>query len=869
MAEAATRAGAYRLVEHIASGGMGVVYLAERDDGQVRHQAAVKILRRGLDAEDQIRRFTSERQILASLEHPNIARLIDAGITTDNRPYFVMEYVPGEPIDRYCDKRKLSVRDRVALMRDVARAVEHAHRNLIVHRDLKPNNILVTDDGQVKLLDFGIAKLLDAEHDDATSMTAPGIRLMTPGYASPEQMTGARITTATDVYVLGLLLYELLTGTRAQDTEGRSIPEIEKLIVEGVIPKPSDAITRIGEETTDRPPITAVADDRGTTPARLKRLLRGDLDRIVGMAVRKEPERRYPSAAAFADDLDRYLRGKPVLARGDAISYKVGKFLRRRWPAVVVAAMFLALLVTYAVTMTMQARQIAAERDRAQLAQAKAEEVTAFLMRMFQASDPSETGGDEVTARELLARGLARVEALQDQPDVQAELLEVIGSVYQSLGKFNEARPLVERAVEIRRREYGEMHAEVGESLSRLGDIMTAQGKYSEARETLEKALAINEAVAGRESAATATSLHLLAAVLVDLGDPARGRELFEQALAIRQRVLKPEDPDIAESLSGLAYAASAMGDFEEMERRHSEALQLLRKAFGDRHPRVALALNNLAVAVDNPGRYEEAERLHRQALAMRREIFGDEHPSVATSLNNLTNVLQRQEKYAEAEPLLRQVVALRRKLLGDDHPSTGTSLNNLAVLLFRMNRPQEAEPVMREARELSARRLPPHHPTLAAMDASLASMLAAQGRDAEAEALFKSSLERRIKTLGPEHPDIAAGQLGYGRFLSAQKRYEEAQPLLEGAYALRTKLLGAQHPDTVRAGRELLDLYRATQQSARAEELSRSLQQQQRPGHPESSTQPFGPVVGRWRRRSSPAVLWLMRSPRSTIRVT
>jgi serine/threonine-protein kinase len=532
MAEATTRAGAYRLVEHIASGGMGVVYRAERDDGQVRHQAAVKILRRGLDAEDQVRRFASERQILASLDHPNIARLIDAGVTDDMRPYVVMEYVDGQQIDAYCDERRLSVKQRVALIRDVAMAVDYAHRNLVVHRDLKPSNIFVTDDGQVKLLDFGIAKLLDADPEGATAVTVPGVRLMTPGYASPEQITGAHVTTSTDVYVLGLLLYELLTGTRAQETDGRSLPDIEELVVRGAPRRPSEVVASLPATlavTTSGPPATAIAQARGTTPGRLRRLLRGDLDRIVGMALRKEPDRRYPSAQAFADDLNRYLDGKPVQARADSAAYRVGKFVRRRWPAVAAAGLFVALLVAYAVTMTIQSRQIRAERDRAQAAQAKAEEVTSFLVRMFQASDPGETRGDTVTARELLATGVERVGALDSQPAVQGQLLDVMGRVYQSLGRFDDARSLLERALRVRRGAFGESHRDVGDAWTHLGELSSMQGRYADAESQLRTALAIHEGLNGKESPEFATDLHLLGAVLVDKGEPAQGKQLFEE----------------------------------------------------------------------------------------------------------------------------------------------------------------------------------------------------------------------------------------------------------------------------------------------------------------------------------------------------
>jgi eukaryotic-like serine/threonine-protein kinase len=817
MPDAPTHAGPYRLVSHLASGGMGIVYLADREDGGEPARAAIKLLRRGID-DDQARRFDAERRILATLEHPNIARLIDAGVTDDHRPYLVMEYVAGLPIDEYCDQHRLSIRQRVSLLRNVARAVAHAHHNLVVHRDLKPSNVFVTHIGVVKLLDFGIAKLVDLDPDRTTQMTGPGVRLMTPAYASPEQVTGAIVTTATDVYVLGLLLFELLTGTRAQETASRSIPEIEEIVIRTDLARPSDVVN-----PSDRTAAAAAAEAatrRGTTPARLRRQLRGDLDRIVGVATRKDPARRYASADALAADLDRYLEGRPILARDESAIYRIGKFVRRRWPVVAAAVVFLAMLAAYAVTVTLQARQVALERDRARAAQASAEEVTAFLVRMFQASDPSETRGDTITAKELLATGVARADSLRD-PMTQAQLLDVIGRVYQSLGRFEEARPLLERALAARRRVLPPRHVLVGDSLTHLADLLVLQAKYAETETIAREALAIHDAASGRESAAAAEDLTLIAAALVSRGKASEAKGLLDKALAIRQRVLKPDDPATAENLSALAYVASSAGDYPEMERRHAEALAILRRAFGSKHPRVALGLNNLAVAYDYRGRYDDAVRLHREALAMRRQLFGDVHPAVATSLNNLSAVLQKQRRFAEAEPLAREVIVLRRQLLGEAHPGTLTALNNLGALLADSGRLAEAERVLREASATAADHLPEDHPIALYVQMWLARTMARQGKDAAADAIYSRVHELRVKSLGPDHPDVANGLYSRGQFMADRKRYADAEALLARAYAMKLKLLGAAHPETVRTARALEAVYQATGQTAKARALA------------------------------------------------
>ncbi len=539
MPDAPSHAGPYRLVSHIASGGMGLVYLGEREDGREPTRAAVKLLRRGID-EDQTRRFAAEREILATLQHPNIARLIDAGVTEDHRPYLVMEYVSGLPIDRYCDNHRLAIRHRVALLRSVARAVAHAHQNLVVHRDLKPSNIFVTHIGVVKLLDFGIAKLVELDPDRTTQMTGPGLRLMTPSYASPEQVTGGFVTTATDVYVLGLLLFELLTGLRAQEADGLSIPEVERIVVGTEVPRPSDAVDGRAAAAADP---AARAESRATTPSRLRRQLRGDLDRIVGVATRKDPARRYPSADALAADLDRYLAGQPIQARDESRADRIGTFVRRRWPVVAAAAVFLVLLATYAVTVTIQARQVEVERDRARAAQDVAEGVTTYLVRMFQASDPSETRGDTITAKELLATGVAHADTLAAHPATQAQLLDVIGRVYQSLGRFDEALPPIERALATRRRLYGPDHVLVGDSLTHLGDLLILRGRYQEAEAAARQALAIHERASGRGSAAAAEDLGLIGASLASQGERVQSKALLDEALTLRRRAAEARRP--------------------------------------------------------------------------------------------------------------------------------------------------------------------------------------------------------------------------------------------------------------------------------------------------------------------------------------
>ena len=409
-----TRVGPWRLLDEIGRGGMGTVFLAERADGEFEQRAALKLLRPAIATDEALRRFEQERQILAGLTHPGIARLLDGGRTADGHPYLAMELVDGLPIDRYCRERELTVRDRLAVFLQVCHAVDHAHRHMVVHRDLKPSNIIVSAQGEVKLLDFGIAKLLQTDLSPGTpAMTHTVARVLTPEYASPEQIHGPTVTVASDVYQLGLLLFELLTDRRAQPLRDASPIEIERLVCDTLLARPS-----------------AVVDD-----PRRARLLRGDLDSIVQQAVRKAPEERYASVERLIDDVERHLSGKPVVARGDTLAYRAGRFVRRHRLSVAAAAVAVVLLVAWAVTATLQARTIARERDRARAEAVKAEQVKDFVLRLFQNADPSAARGETLTARELLDRGWAGIEAeLAGQPAVQAELLTTVGEIYRELG---------------------------------------------------------------------------------------------------------------------------------------------------------------------------------------------------------------------------------------------------------------------------------------------------------------------------------------------------------------------------------------------------------------------------------------------------
>ena len=471
------RIGPYELIREIGRGGMGAVYLAKRADDEFQQQVAVKLLKRGMDSDDILRRFRQERQILASLDHPHIARLLDGGVTADGAPYFIMEHIEGVPLAAYCDQHRLGVPDRLGLFRAVCSAVHYAHGHLVVHCDLKPGNILVTVGGVPKLLDFGVAKLLGSEHvPRLTATTAPGLNLMTPEYASPEQVRGERVTTASDVYSLGVVLYELLTGQPPYRFESRTPREIERIICEDEPVSPSTAVreqARTGRRTVGRP----AGDARAGTLRELRRDLAGDLDNIVLMAMHKDPGRRYGSVEQLSEDLRRHLESLPVIARKDTWRYRAGKFIRRHRVATSAAALVALSLMAGIVATTWQAREARAQREKARVQQVAAEQVADFLARLLREADPFGAKGETVTVRHLLDEGAKQIDrGLRDQPEVRARMMDTIGVAYVNLGLYGEALPLLEGALEIRRRLLAEEAPEVAESLNNLGWLLRKKG---------------------------------------------------------------------------------------------------------------------------------------------------------------------------------------------------------------------------------------------------------------------------------------------------------------------------------------------------------------------------------------------------------
>lgn len=734
---AGARVGPYRVLREIGRGGMGTVYLAERADDEFRRQVALKLVKRGMDTDEVLRRFRYERQILASLEHPHIARLYDGGAAADGRPYLVMEHVPGQPVTRWCDARDLSLDARLRLFAAVCGAVHFAHRNFVVHRDIKPSNILVTEDGTPRLLDFGIARLLDPQAPDESTRTRPELRLLTPEYAAPEQLRGAPVTTASDVYALGVVLHELLTGRRPERPGERASEAAARP------PAPGDG---------DAAPPAGIAARRGTTPERLGRRLRGDLDTIVARALAEAPERRYPSADALRADVQRHLDGVPVAAQGDSAAYRAAKFVRRHRAGVLAAALVGLSLLGGTGAALWQGARAARERDAAREQRARAEAVSSFLLGMFESADPMRSGAaDTLRVRGIIDRGAERVRRdLAGQPELRAEMLLTLARVYTSLGLPTAADGL-------------------------LDDALRAVGPAPRD--------------GGRRRAAL---LVARAGVRDDLGDYAAADTLYRAVIGMYEGHGWAPDDVYLSSLSERGGSLERLGRMDEAEAHRLRALRLL-EADSLRWPQQrAAAVNNLGSHFAARGDHARAEPLLRRSLALERALIGPDHPRLAVGLNNLASAVHYQGRHGEAEPLYREAIAIARRNFGDTHPHVAQFTENLATLHDDRGAPAAAEPLYREALRIRVATLGRESPQTAVLQRNLALNRHDAGELGEAEALLREAAATLRATVGGDHLYTALAEASLGRTLAAGGRAGEALPLLRGSL----EVLEQQLPD-------------------------------------------------------------------------
>ncbi|PWU02708.1 MAG: hypothetical protein C5B51_20365 [Terriglobia bacterium] len=747
------RIGVYRLTNRIGHGGMGAVYRGERADDQFQQTVAIKLLRFPDGDPAAAQRFRSEREILASLDHPNVARLLDGGAWippggAESQPYIVMEYIEGLPLTRYCDEKALDLHQRLRLFRLVCGAVSYAHRQLIVHRDIKPANILVTPDGTPKLLDFGVAKLLDAEIG-ANAFATTGLRAMTPDYASPEQVRGEAVSTLTDVYGLGAVLYELLTGKRAHQLNTYDPLEIAREICE-----------------------------REVAPPRIN----ADVDMIVLKALQKDATRRYASAEQLSEDVRRYLAGLPIIARPDTLHYRAGKFVRRhRLGMAAIGAVFVALVVGGAASLW--------EARRADGEAATARAVSDFLQNdlLSQAGASAQSGpgtrpDPDLKVRTALDRAAARVESkFRNRPLVEASIRQTIGSAYKDLGLLPAASQQVERALALRRMALGDEAPDTLRSLNELAELDWTQGKRTEAGSLWIKLLETRRKVLGPEHPETLTAMTNVATMLAFEGKTADAEALNEKALAIQRRILGSEHVDTLTTINNLGLEYLNDAKYAAAEPLLSEAAEIERRVLGEEHPNTLSTGNNLALLYSNQGKHEKAEALFAQLLELRRRVLGERHPKTLLAMNNLASAKRRRGKYEDAEALYQRVVELRRHVMGEYHPDTLITMNYLGVVYRAQAKYGQAEAIHKKVVEAQTRLRGEAHPETLFALSLLGQAYESAGRYGEAEALFAGLVEAQRRVLGARHIDTTRGLSSLGSVRLRQGKYVEAeQPLRE-----------------------------------------------------------------------------------------
>jgi serine/threonine-protein kinase len=764
------RIGPYRLLRKIGEGGTSIVYLAARADDQYRQHVAVKLIKPGLSSQQILRRFRRERQILAGLGHPHIARILDGGSTPDGHPYFVMEHIEGQPLDAHCQKQRPSLDERLELFRVICQAVHFAHQNLVVHRDLKPSNILVDKSGAPKLLDFGIAKLLGPAATATLDATLVG-RVMTPHYASPEQVQGGPISTASDVYSLGVILYELVTGRRPYEIKSPSLGAIERVVCGEMPPPPSQRLD-------------------GPRPPRWP----SDLDNIVLMALRKEPERRYASAQELADDLRRCRERRPVIARPDTLAYRLSSFVRRNRGAVAAGLLVIVCLVGGAVATTWQWRRAVAQRARAQAQKARAEQTLAFLVDLFKVPDAAVDGG-RVPARALLDRGAERLRRGGPRPpDVRATLEHTLGVVYSNLGVAANAASLLQDAADARARDGG-ADLERADSLCELAAVRWELGQPYVAERLLHEALAIRTRRLGAADLGVADVLARLAELDAYLDRRAEAERDARRALSIRRQRLDAGDARVADSELSLAAVLSTFGRYDEAEPLLRQALAIRRQADEDRDLELGRTLGLLSVLRLNQGYFDDAEQKLDEALAHDRRALGPDHPAVVDADSIHVPIWRQQGRYDEAEALARSSLLARRALRGEDHPAVDNALAHLAAVLYERGTLAEAESTAATALAMRERAYGRFHASVGTSAALLGEIALAKGDIAGAEARFGQALAVWRRTLGDDHPDLARALLGLARTRAAQQQRAEARRLAGEALALQRRRLRPGHP--------------------------------------------------------------------------
>lgn len=746
-------------------GGMGIVYTGKRNDKEFEQKVAIKILKHGITSEYLLKRFQIERQTLANLQHPNIARLLDGGRTADGLPYLVMEFIDGIPITEYCNQKKLSNEEKLKLFREVCSAVQYAHQNLIIHRDLKPGNILVTKDGYPKLLDFGIVKLIDQEFSESDEgLTRPGIWHLTPEYASPEQIKGEKITTASDIYSLGVLLYQILTGFQPYKISNNSPTSISKIITDEIILKPSEKLKQT----------TSLADESKILLEKNYKNLKGDLDNIVLKAMHKDPTRRYVSVEQLSEDIRRYLVGLPVLAEKDTAGYRLKKFIQRHKVGFVSSVGFIVFLKASLIAIILQANIATTERDNAKLEAQKVETVNKFLQDMLSSVDPTEIGRD-VKVYDVLRRSAINVEkGFKDQPGIEAAIQKTIGRTLTNLGEYDEAKP------------------------------------------HLERSLLLNESVYGKQSNQASESIYELALFYHWVGDLKTADSLYKKSLKIFRTNKTVSKRILANTLNDYAVLKYDIAEYNESEKMYTESLNILLENFGEKDRDVASLYNNLANVMQQKNDIDGAEKYFNKALQLNIKLLGENRPEVSANYNNLAYIYIDKGDFAKAEEYFKKSLDLKTKYYGPDHSIVGFASVNLGALEFRIGKLNESEKYILDAIKNLKISVNEDHIWIGLAYYWYGKILIEKEKYSDAETYLRKSLQINKNNYPTDHPNIISSSAELGVAAYYLNRFEEAEKLLVYGYEGVKKIKGEKDHNTIRFLEYLIKLYEKTKNTTK-----------------------------------------------------
>ncbi|HKN73824.1 MAG TPA: tetratricopeptide repeat protein [Candidatus Acidoferrum sp.] len=791
--------GPYRIVRAIGEGGMGIVYLAERED--LGSQVAIKILRDAGLSPGRRHLFAAEQRTLAQLNHPSIARLYDADTSPDGSPFFVMEYVEGVPLTLYCDKNNCSIHGRLRLFRAVCEAVLYAHQHAVIHRDLKPSNILVKNDETVRLLDFGISKHIESLGDSA-GKTMMGLRLMTPAYAAPEQIRGEQVGIHSDVYSLGVILYELLAGRLPIDFSNLTPAQAEKILTQQETEKPSAAADRF---------LRLPQQSDNATPA--SKAEWADLDVLCLTAMHKDPQRRYRSVEALIRDIDHFLEGEPLEAQPDTLAYRLRKFVRRNRQPVAAGAVAFALVVGLVTFFTVR---LAIARNTALAEAARTQRIQKFMTNLFQGGDESAGPADSLRVVTLLDRGVQEAQSLNGEPEVQAELYETLGTLYQKLGKLDQANRLLNTSLQERKTLYGGDAAQVAESLVALGLLRADQAQLPEAEKLVREGLAMSKRHLPPNHPAVAKATTALGIVLEDRGSYDEAIKSLEEAVHL-QSAKGAATPEAAASLYELASTHFYAGHYDISESLNERLLAMYRQIYGERHPRVADVLINLGAIKYDLGHYPEAEKYDRQALDIVQAWYGKDNPETASDLTILARALIREDRYDEAVDLLQQSLAIKERVYGKVHPTVASSLNELGTAALRKGKNEAAEQYFSRMVGIYRKVYGEHHYLFAVALSNLGSVYSNREEWSRAEKIYRQVIPIFTESQSANHINTGVARIKLGRALLHQNRYAEAEAETRAGYEILIKQMDPKVSWLVNARKDLAEEYDALRQPLQA----------------------------------------------------